>query len=273
MCRVMNVSTSGYYAWRSRPESRRSRENRRLAVEIRAIHAESRQTYGSPRVYAELRARGVQCSRGRVERLMRQSGIRARQAKRFRATTDSQHHLPVAENVLDRNFGATDTNRKWAADITYVWTREGWLYLAVVLDLCSRRVIGCAMQAALARGLVVDALRMALQQRQLTGRLLHHSDQGSQYASADYQQLLSACGIACSMSRKGNCYDNAVVESFFGTLKSELVHHCNYQRRAEAEADIFEYLEVWYNRKRRHSSLGYLSPAEYEAQMAMPLAA
>lgn len=273
MCRVMNVSASGYYAWRSRPESQRSRENRRLTTLVRAIHAESRQTYGSPRVHAELRARGEHCSQGRIERLMRQSSIQAKQTKRFKATTDSRHNLPVAENVLDRDFKAADANQKWAADITYVWTREGWLYLAVVLDLCSRRVVGWAMQTTLARGVVVDALRMALQQRQLAGELLHHSDRGSQYASVDYQTLLSAHGIQCSMSRKGDCYDNAVVESFFGTLKTELIHHRDYQTREEAKADIFEYLEVWYNRKRRHSSLGYLSPADYEAQVAMPLVA
>ncbi len=204
---------------------------------------------------------------------MRRSGIQARQTKRSRSTTDSKHSLPVAENLLGRDFEAADANRKWAADITYVWTREGWLYLAVVLDLCSRRVVGWAMQATLARGLVVGALEMALQQRQVTSALLHHSDRGSQYASADYQHLLSVYGIACSMSRKGNCYDNAVVESFFGTLKTELVHHQDYQSRAEAKADLFEYLEVWYNRRRRHSSLGYLSPAEYEACRAAPRAA
>lgn len=258
---------------RKRPESRRSRANRQLAAEIKAIHRESRQSYGSPRVHAELRARGERCSRGRIERLMRQSGIRARQARRFKATTDSKYSLPVVGNVLGRDFGAQEANRKWAADITYIWTREGWLYLAVVLDLCSRRVVGWAMRRTLAQGLAVDALTMALERRGLTEGLLHHSDRGSQYASLDYKRLLSAYGIECSMSRKGDCYDNAVVESFFGTLKTELTRHRNYQTRVEAKADVFASIEVWYNRRRRHSSLGYLSPAEYEAQMARSRAA
>lgn len=268
MCRVLHVSTSGYYTWRTRQESRRESENRKLLVEIRAVYNESRQTYGSPRIYRTLKKRGLCCSENRIARLMRTHGIQAKQTKRFKATTDSRHRLPVAENVLDQQFESAACNETWAADITYIWTREGWLYLAVVMDLFSRRIVGLSMQRVMGRQLVIDALRMALGRRQPGPGLLHHSDRGSQYASGDFQRLLTAAGIVCSMSRKGNCWDNAPLESFFATLKTELVYHRRYRTRAEARSDLFEYIETWYNRKRLHSSLGYLSPVEYEAQAA-----
>lgn len=264
MCRVLAVSTSGYYDWRGRAESRRQKEDRRLVVEIKAIHKESRQTYGSPRIHDELKDRGRRCGRKRVACLMRLHGIRAKQTRRFKATTDSKHTLPVAENVLSRQFTPSAPDVAWAADITYIPTRQGWLYLAVVIDLFSRRVVGWSMHKRLKRRLVLDALKMALRGRSPAPGLIHHSDRGSQYASADYQALLEAQQMVCSMSRRGNCWDNAPVESFFSTLKRELVHHRRYQTRAEARAEIFEYIEVWYNRRRRHSSLGSKSPVEYE---------
>lgn len=265
MCRVLEVSTSGYYDWRARPESRRKKQDRRLAVEIKAIHKESRQTYGSPRIHDELKDRGIHCGKKRVARLMRLHDISAKQTRRFKATTDSKHARPVAENVLARQFTPSAPNVVWAADITYIPTRQGWLYLAVVLDLFSRRVVGWSMHNRLNRSLVLDALKMALRGRSPRPGLIHHSDRGSQYASGDYQGLLQAHQMVCSMSRRGNCWDNAPVESFFSTLKRELVHHRRWQTRAAVRAAIFEYIEVWYNRKRRHSSLGYQSPVQYEA--------
>lgn len=270
MARVLEVSTSGYYSWRRRKESRRSLENRKLLMEIKVIHAESGATYGSPRIYQELRARGIRCSENRVARLMRLHEVRPKRRRRYKATTGSRHSLPVAENHLNRQFAPKAPNQAWAADITYIWTREGWLYLAVVMDLFSRRIVGWSMQSRLKRGLVTGALQMALRCRRVKSGMLCHSDRGSQYASGDYQILLSEASITCSMSRKGDCWDNAPVESFFATLKRERVHHRRYRTREEARADIFQYLEVWYNRKRRHSSLGYLSPSDYEEQTASP---
>ena len=264
MRHVLGITPSAYYAWRSRQESRRERENARLLVHIRSVHQESRRTYGSPRVHRELRRRGIEAGRHRVARLMRLGGICPRQVRRFRATTDSRHRLAVAENRLERRFDVDRPNAVWAADITYIWTKEGWLYLAVVLDLFSRRIVGWSMQKTLERSLVLHAMYMALRSRQPGPGLLHHSDRGSQYASGDYQALLAEQGMLCSMSRKGDCWDNAPVESFFSTLKRELVHHRHYVTRAEARQDIFRYIEIWYNRKRQHSSLGYLSPCEYE---------
>lgn len=269
LCRVLGVSRSGYYDWRTRPASQRSQANRTLVEQIQAIHAQSRHTYGSPRIHAELASQGVRCSAKRVARLMRLAGIRARRPRRTRATSDSHHTLPVAENVLKRAFDAPAPNTKWAADITYIGTHEGWLYLAVVMDLFSRRIIGWSMQPTLASSVVLDALQMALHQRQPSELVIHHSDRGSQYASDDYQVALAAAGIQCSMSRKGDCFDNAPVESFFGTLKTELVYHQQYTPRNQARSAIFEYVEVFYNRQRRHSALGYRSPAEYEVHYRM----
>lgn len=277
LCRMLQVSLSGYYAWRSRPECRRSRENRVLLVHIKSVFAQSDQTYGSPRVHRDLKEEGITCGKRRVAKLMRQSGLRAQLPKRFVITTDSAHALPVADNVLDRQFQAAAADTRWAADITYVWTRQGWLYLSVVLDLFSRKAVGWSMQPTLERGLVLDALEMALLRRRPAEGLLCHSDRGSQYASLDYQTLLQEAGIVCSMSRKGNCWDNAPVESFFSTLKRERIHRRQYDSREEARADIFQYIELWYNRRRRHSSLGYLSPEEFERRAAaakeLPIAA
>lgn len=264
LCRAMQVTRSGYYAWRKRDPSERHKREEALLGQICTFFERSKQTYGSPRILHDLRAAGLYCGKHRVARLMRKAGLRAVVAPRFRLTTDSKHALPIAENGLARDFGAREANVKWAGDITYLWTGEGWLYLAVVLDLFSRRVVGWSMQANLDRSLVLNALQSALCQRSPQAGLLHHSDRGSQYASADFQARLEAKGILCSMSRKGNCWDNAPVESFFGTLKQELVNRCRFTTRDVARREVFEYIEVWYNRLRRHSSLGYLSPAEFE---------
>ena len=265
MCSAVQVSTSGYYAWLKRPQSATAQANQRLIEQIRTAHRRSRRCYGSPRITKDLREEGHCVSENRVARLMRAAQIRAKSARKWRATTKSSHRLPVAENTLNRAFNVTQPNCVWAGDISYVWTAEGWLYLAVVLDLYSRAVIGWAMGERLTTDLATDALTMALWRRKPTGALLHHSDRGIQYAAGDYQKLLAEHGIDCSMSRKGNCWDNAVVESFFHTLKVELVHHQRYLTRDEARQDIFEWIEVFYNRQRRHSTLGYRSPAEFEA--------
>jgi putative transposase len=269
MCRALTVSAAGYYAWRTRPESPRSADTRTLLSAIRVIHRESRETYGSPSIWDALIKQGHCVGEHRVARLMRQEGIRAKTVKKWCATTQSQHRFPVATNTLNRQFTLTQPNRVWAGDLTYVWTTEGWLYLAVILDLYSRRVIGWAMGHRLTVELAEQALTMALANRTPRAGLLHHSDRGSQYAATSYQRLLGEHGITASMSRKGNCWDNACVESFFGTLKRELVYHRHYATREDATQDIFEYIEVFYNRKRRHSTLGYNSPAEYEARTAV----
>ena len=268
LCRVLGVSPSGYYAWRARRPSLRQTQDAALLLEIRRIHQRSRATYGSPRIHAELRAHGQRSNHKRIERLMRQQGIRARNARRFRRTTEVSPHLPVAPNRLKQQFNPSTVNQVWTADITYLDTAEGWLYLATVLDLYSRRVVGWAMAEHMEARLVCDALDMAFTQRHPTSGLLHHSDQGRQYASAEYQALLAAHGVACSMSRRGNCYDNAVHESFFGTLKSECAE-TRFPSRTVARQCVFEYIEVWYNRQRRHSTLGYLSPAEFEQVRTM----
>jgi putative transposase len=273
MCRVLQVSRSGYYAWAKRPAAERRRQDQRLMLEVAAIHAESRGRYGSPRVHAELRQRGQRIARKRVARLMRAAGLRARERRRFRSTTDSGHAMAIKGNLLARRFATSAPNRGWVADITYLWTLEGWLYLAVVLDLFSRRVVGWALSERLERGLALDALGMALKGRQRSSAMLHHSDRGSQYASHEYQQLLAAHGILSSMSRKGNCWDNAVAESFFATLKIELVYQTRWETRAEARSAVFEYIELFYNRQRRHSALGYLCPNEFELRHHDPVAA
>ena len=264
LCRALQVAKSGYYAWRRRQPGTRQRENETITARIREHFAASRQTYGSPRIQRELREEGIVCGKHRVARLMRAAGMRALAPRRFVVTTDSKHVLPVADNLLSQDFTASKANERWAADISYIWTGEGWLYLAVVLDLFSRRIVGWSMQASQHKELVSDALTMALGQRRPAPGLLHHSDRGSQYASADFQEALGAAGIMCSMSRRGNCWDNAVVESFFGTLKVELVYRCRFATRQQARQEVFEYIELWYNRSRRHSALGYLSPAQFE---------
>ena len=265
MCKVLGVSRSGYHAWLDRPRSERSQQNARLLEEIREIHRESRQTYGSPRVYAELRRRGKTCGRHRVARLMRLNDVRVHHRRRYRVTTDSRHNLPVAENLLGRHFEVGAANRAWVADITYVPTAQGWLYLATVLDLGTRRVVGWSMGTTLERGLVIRALEMAIGRCQPAPGLIHHSDRGSQYASHDYQRLLKEHGMLPSMSRKGDCWDNAVMESFFHTLKTELIGNRVFRTRGEARVEIFRYIETWYNRKRLHSALGYMAPDEYES--------
>ena len=267
VCRCLAVSSAGFYAWHRRRPSDRDEADRRLAVEIAAAHTASRRAYGSPRIHEELQAQGRRVSRKRVARLMRAQGLRGRRRCRQPRTTDSQHPWPIADNVLNRAFDVATPNTVWAGDITYLATREGWVYLAVLLDLWSRRVVGYALSNEPTRGVVLAALRHALDRRPRRSRLTHHSDRGSQYASHDYRALLGAEGIACSMSRRGNCWDNAVVESFFGTLKTELAE-TSWPTRAAAVAAVAEYIDVFYNRQRRHSSLGYLSPVAFELQQA-----
>lgn len=265
-CRVLEVSRSGYYAWRDRPASVSALRRQQLAGKIQAIHQENREVYGSPRIYQALKAQGEAVCENTVAKVMAQQGIQAKTRKKFiPRTTDSRHEHPVAGNLLDRDFKAEVPDQKWVVDITYVPTDEGWLYLAGVLDLCSRRIVGWSMAEHLQSGLVEDALKMAIGRRNPAAGLLHHSDRGVQYAAEDYQQLLLASGMIGSMSGKGNCWDNAVMESFWGTLKSELVNHQHYATRAEARQSIFEYIEVFYNRKRLHSALGYQSPEAFEA--------
>jgi putative transposase len=264
-CEVLGVSRSGYYAWRERPGSARARRRRELAEKVKAVHEQNRRVYGSPRVHRALLAAGEKVSENTVAKVMRERGIRAKPKRKFvPRTTDSAHRRPVAENVLGRRFDADLPDLKWAADITYVPTAEGWLYVAAVIDLCSRRVVGWSMADHMRTDLVADALRMAIARRSPGPGLLHHSDRGVQYASDDYQRLLAHGGIECSMSGRGDCYDNAVMESFWGTLKTELVNHERYQTREQARASVFEYVEVFYNRHRLHSSLGYLSPEQFE---------
>lgn len=271
MCEILGVSRSGYYDWRRRPPSERTLADRALLVHIREIFAQSRSTYGYPRVHRELVARGFTCGRHRVARLMREHGLRAVHKRRYRmTTTHSDHTRPVAPNRLGQDFRADAVNQKWLTDITFVPTDEGWLFVAPILDLYSRMVVGWAMEPYLDRRLTLKALQMALAWRRPPPGVLHHSDRGGQYASDDYQALLDAHEALISMSRRGNVYDNAPMESFFATLKVELVHRRHYRSQAEAKADIFEYIEVFYNRRRRHSALGYLSPADFERRNDHP---
>lgn len=272
MCQALQVSRSGFYDWLRRDPSEQRAEEQRLRLEIRSIHRRSRRTYGSPRVHRALRKQGIACSRKRVERLMREDGIRARKRRRFRRTTDSTHSRPVAPNLLNRCFSVEEVDgvdRVWVSDITYLPTREGWLYLAVVLDLASRRVVGWAMRDTLEAELATDALTMALWSRKPVHGLLHHSDRGVQYACEAYQEMLHRHGIRCSMSRKGDCFDNAVAESFFASLEWELIQDSDWHTHAEARRAVFDYIEVWYNRERLHSSLDYRSPVDYEEQLAL----
>jgi len=264
LCAVLDVSVSGYRAWKrgGKPDRKRLTDSQMLTL-IRAIHAELKGAYGSPRMVRELRARGFSASKERVERLMRENDIRARHKRRFKATTDSKHALPVAGNLLDRNFMPGAPNQVWTADMTYIWTDEGWLYLAIVLDLFNREIVGWSLKSRMTADIVTDALTMAWFRRKPAPGVLHHSDRGSQYACRAFQQKLVDYGMACSMSRKGNCWDNAPSESWFNSLKNERVHGRRYVTRAEATADIFEYIEVFYNRKRRHSTLGYRSPTQF----------
>lgn len=266
MCRVLKVSRSGFYAWRKRPESHRAAQQRAIVEEIVAIHLDrDMKSYGSPRMHRELISRGHELCENTVAKLMSEHGIRAAGSRKFRVTTDSNHSQPVAENTLNREFEQPEANRVWLADITYIWTQEGWLYLACVLDVYSRMIVGWSMKPRMTTDLVSDALTMALGRRGVKcDELLHHSDRGSQYASNAFQELLVDHNIKCSMSRKGNCWDNAMMESFFATLKKERVHQERYTTRSEAITSIFDYIERFYNRIRRHSALGYISPEEFE---------
>ena len=264
MCKVLDVSRSGYYAWRGRPRSKREMANQQLYKKIKAVYNESHKTYGSPRIYEVLKQQGIACSENRVARLMRLRGLRAKKTKRFRTTTKRDKAARPAPNLLERDFTADRPNHKWVSDITYIRTAEGWLYLAAVLDLFSRRIVGWAMSDRMTSDLTVSALKMAVQQRQVDPGLLHHSDQGSQYTAQEYQQLLEDWDIEVSMNGAGSWYDNAAMESFFGTLKGEWVYHHAYRTRVQARADIFYYIEAFYNRRRLHSTLGYLSPMAYE---------
>jgi putative transposase len=264
MCHVLGVSRSGFYAWLNAGNSERAVANDSLLEKIVGIHTSSRRTYGGRRVYRELRFHGEVCSRNRVARLMRQHDLRAKTSRKFRATTNSKHNFPVSPNLLNRRFTMDGPNKAWVTDITYIPTEEGWLYLASVMDLYSRMVVGWSMGERMTRELAMDALGMAIRQRKPEPGLIHHSDRGSQYASDDYQRLLRQHGMICSMSRKGNCWDNAVMESFFGSLKTECTHHRRYHSRSEAKQDIFYYTEIFYNQQRLHSTLGYRSPAAFE---------
>ena len=269
MCKVLKVSRSGFYAWARRGESERARADRKLSSRIRQIHDESRETYGSPRIHAKLRRGGHHHGRKRVARLMREGGIRAKAGRKFRVrTTDSNHSLPVAPDLVERQFTARGPNELWVSDITYIPTGEGWLYLASIVDVFSRRVVGWAMEAHMRSSLVLSALSMALRSRRPHAGLVHHSDRGSQYAAMAYRDMLETHGIQSSMSRAGDCYDNALKESFFHTLKVECVHGSSFATRADARAAVFEYLEVFYNRERLHSALGFLTPLEFEAAHA-----
>ena len=264
MCKELGVSTSGYYAWRGRLPSKREMANRALTAEIKDAFEESRETYGSPRIYQVMRKRGLMCSKNRVARLMRVEGLRAKQTRRYRSTTKRNKAHRAAPNVLKRDFSTTRPNQKWVADITYIATQEGWLYLAVIMDLFSRRIVGWAMSDRMTSDLTLRALDMAIRRCRPEAGLIHHSDQGSQYTDSEYQDVLAAHGIVPSMNGVGTWYDNAAMESFFGTLKSELVYNRAYRTRAEAGPDLFYYIEAWYNRSRLHSALGYESPEAYE---------
>lgn len=272
LCRDLRVSRGGYYAWLRGCGRRREQADVVLLKDIRRIHLESGRSYGSPRVYRDLRQAGVACSKARVERLMRENELRSTHKLKFKVTTDSKHNLPVAPNILAGRFSWERPNQAWVGDITYIPTDEGWLYLAVLLDLFSRRVVGWAMDKHMTRHLPLRALQMAIQQRRPTPGLIHHTDQGSQYASSDYRAVLAAKGMICSMSAKGRCYDNAVAESFFHSLKVELVHGQRFGSREQAMSAIFKYMEVFYNKKRLHSVLDYVSPADYEQAALLKVA-
>ena len=268
MCRVLEVSRSGYYTWAKRKPGPREERRAQLVEQIREVHEASRGIYGSPRVHQDLQEKGIDCCENTVAKLMKDQGIRSKTSKKFRiSTTDSRHPHPIAKNHLAQDFQTTKINEVWLTDITYIATGEGWLYLAAVLDLCSRKIVGWATADHLRAELVCKALENALADRRPTGELLHHSDRGVQYACDAYQELLAFHDITPSMSRTGNCYDNAPMESFFGTLKKELIHHEDYATHEQAHQSLFEYIEVFYNRQRRHSALGYVSPHQFEESL------
>jgi putative transposase len=269
LCEALGVSRGGFYAWLGRPRSARSRRDDELGAKVRASFLASDRTYGARRVWHDLLAEGVSCGLHRVERLMRSQALRARPRRRRLPPDIGVRQAAAASNVLDRSFEATAPNRKWIADFTYVWTAEGWLYVAAVVDLFSRRVVGWSMSTAMTAQLVADALVMAIWRRGKTDALLHHSDRGSQYTSEQFQRLMADHGVICSMSRSGNVWDNAAMERFFSSLKTERTARKMYRSRNEAKADVFDYIERFYNPKRRHSTIGYLSPMEFERQMGL----
>lgn len=269
LCDVMEVSRSGYYAFVTRPESKREAEDRRLQIKVKRAFQNSRNTYGYRRITNELKEQQESCGKQRVISLMRKLDLRAKARRKFKATTNSCHDKPIYENQLNRQFNPVKINQAWVSDITYVSTREGWLYLAVIMDLYSRKIIGWSMDKRMTDELVVNALKMALFKRKIASGLLLHSDRGSQYASHTYQRLLKNHSINCSMSRKGNCYDNAPMESFFHTLKVECIYSQLFATRNEAKLAIFDYIEIFYNRQRKHSALNYLSPVKYEMALAV----
>jgi transposase InsO family protein len=273
LCRLLGVSRQGYYAYASRAPSERLQRDRALQERVRQVHAESRGTYGSPRVLATLRQDGERVGKRRVERALRNLGLRGRTPRRWRTTTRANPAHPVVGNVLDREFTASRPNERWVTDISYVWTNEGWCYLAVILDLFSRSVVGWALDATLSTSLPLAALGMAVRRRKPQAGLMHHSDRGCQYTSVEYRDVLSELGVTVSMSRKGNCWDNAVAESFFATLKTELVYGRAWPTRLQLRAAVFEYIEVFYNRQRLHSSVGYRTPAQVESDFALAPAA
>lgn len=267
MCSVLQVSRSGYYHWVDRPESRRAREDRKLLVHIRRVHLESRRAYGAVKTWRELCGRGVICGKHRVARLRKRDGIEAQRKRRFRLTVENRNSAPAAPNLLRQQFVAAQPDRVWVGDMTFIRTRAGFLYLAVLLDLYARRVVGWCMHDRPNLEVTLRALDMALEQRQPAPGLVHHTDQAPLYSAYEYRERMQVHGLVASMSGRGNCYDNAVAESFFSNLKNELVHHCDFLTREQARAAIFDYIEVFYNRNRRHQALGYLSPAQYERQM------
>ena len=269
MCTVLNVSPSGYYVWHKRPESPRSKENRRLEAKIRVLFKDNREVYGAPRIHAELKDEGESCSKNRVARIMKKAGLKAKTKRKFKATTDSRHSFPVAPNLLNQNFETDAPNKIWAGDISYIQTDEGWLYLAVLMDLYSRKIIGWSMKSTLAKEIVLDALLMAVWRRNPKQEVIIHSDQGSQYGSDEWTRFCSTNGLVPSMSRRGNCFDNAAVESFFSSLKKEKIRRYIFKTREEARAEIFDYIEVFYNRARCHQQVGNISPAAYEEQMVL----
>lgn len=273
MCEVLDVCRSGYYAWRARGKSARQREYDLLIPVAQEAHRLSKGTYGARRIAEEIEAHGTSCGRTKAATVMKLADVAAKQKKKFKVTTDSKHNLPIAPNLLKREFEANEPDKCYVGDITYIWTHEGWLYLAVVLDLFSRQIVGWSLKSRMDRTLAMDALRMAFWRRKPAKGLIFHSDRGSQYCSSDFQTMLQAYGMISSMSRKGNCWDNAVAESFFGSLKTERVFFANYKTREDARKDIIDYIEMFYNSRRRHSYLGYISPREFEEMHQLKKAA
>ena len=271
MVKVLGLSRSGYYQWRKWPESKLKKANKTLLNEIESVYNDFKGRYGSPRITIELKANGTRCSENRVARLMRHNDIQAKTKRKFKATTNSKHKLPVAENLVKQNFTAVEPDKLWTSDITYIWTEQGWLYLAVVLDVCTRGIVGWATSHLMTKDLVLRAVKQALWQRTIKTDIIFHSDRGSQYASKKVKELLAKHHITQSMSGKGNCYDNAITETFFKTLKVELVYFEKYQTRQQAHSNLFEYIELFYNRKRRHSAINYMAPAQYEKSLRYTL--